>query len=575
MVGSALADGSLHRRHDALHQRRAESACSSGIVTPSLGPEETCGCTTKVITVWGSPTLVSAQPSSTAAPEETTTLTSTVHSTSTSTQTVTVTPSVEATSEAAAISTPVASPSTSTIYVNLPTASVVSFSSTGVYTIPATTLTVSESTTVCGATSTEVPSGTHTIGGVTTVVETSTTVVCPYATVKTTGTTVTSVLETTTYVCPSAGTYTVVPGTTTTVPSSTVIVYPTPETFTPGTYTQSESVVTVTRTDYTYVCPFATSAASTTTAIPATSAVPTTSSVGPVVAATSSPSSTSAAAATSRSSSNTGLTGEGQYAMTFTPFVPSNGQCMTSAQIADTIKNTKEKGFNVIRVYSSVDCDGTVWDATVAAVKANGLKMILGIYITDSGVSGAQDQVTKIVEWADWSLVELVVVGNEAISDNYCTASDLAAFITSTKTAFKNAGYTGQVTTTEPVDIWQEYGASTLCSVVDVIGANIHPFFNSATTAAEAGSFVLSEVALLKNICSDSKDVLNLETGWPTAGTAEGAAVPSVANQEIAIKAIVKAYGSKSTFFSYGNDLWKNTGDVNSVERYWGCINVF
>lgn len=49
LAGTALADGGAHMRrhgHDSFHQRRAVQA----------EPEESCGCTTEVITVWGTPT---------------------------------------------------------------------------------------------------------------------------------------------------------------------------------------------------------------------------------------------------------------------------------------------------------------------------------------------------------------------------------------------------------------------------------------------------------------------------------------------------------------------------------------
>ncbi|KAJ5355092.1 uncharacterized protein N7496_012304 [Penicillium cataractarum] len=550
LVGSAMADAHLHRRHEAIHNRR--DASSSVVASSSLAPapEETCGCTTKVITYYGSPTLVPV--SST---ESTTTLTSTIHSTSTSTFTVTVTPSVAAVSSSA-----VASTSTEVV---LPTPGVTSFSSTGTYTIPATTLTVTDTTTVCGATTTEVASGTHTIGGVTTVVETETVITCPYATVKPTGTTVTSVIETTTYTCPAAGTYTVVPGTVTSVPTSTVIVYPTPQTITPGTYTQTETVVTVTRTDYTYVCPYSTSGLASTTAPAATTAAATT-----AVPVASSSSTSSAAAATSSSTSSSGVTGAGQYGMTFSPYT-SSGACMSQSEVTSNLKVIKDKGFNLVRVYST-DCNGLEYIGS--ACKELGMNIIMGVYIDSTGTSGAQDQVDAIAKWAEWDMVELIVVGNEAVSSGYCSASQLASFITSCKSTFQAAGYTGKVTTTEPIDVWEQYGTSTLCSPVDIVGANIHPFFNSQVTAAKAGEFALSEYKILEGLCN--KDVVNLETGWPNAGDANGDAVPGVAEQETAIKSIVAALGSKSIFFSYADDDWKSPGQFN-VEQHWGCASVF
>jgi exo-beta-1,3-glucanase (GH17 family) len=569
-VGSAMADGALHRRHEAFH-RRGEADSSSSFVAASssasalpLNPEETCGCTTKVITYYGSPTLVPIPQTSTST-ESTSTLTSTIHSTSTLTSTLTVTPSVEATA------TPTPTPETSTIIVSLPTAGVSSFSSTGVYTIPATTLTVTDTTTVCGATTTAVPSGTHTIGGVTTVVETETTITCPYATVKPHGSTVTSTIEYTTYTCPAAGTYTVVPGTVTTVPTSTVLVYPTPQTFTPGTYTQSSSVVTVTRTDTTYYCPYANGESSTLAANPSTSsapvpAVPTTTAAATtssVVAVT-----TSSAAPSSTGGSGSGTTGEGQYGMTFSPYT-SEGNCMSQSEVTNNLKTIKQKGFNLVRVYST-DCNSLEYIGS--ACKSLGLNMILGVFIESSGTSGAEEQVTAITKWAQWDMVELIVVGNEAISSGYVSASQLASFITSCKSSFEAAGYTGKVTTTEPIDVWEQYGKSTLCSPVDIVGANIHPFFNSDTTAAKAGEFALSEYNILEKLCG--KDVLNLETGWPNGGSANGEAVPGTAEQKTAIKAIAKSLGSKSIFFSYANDDWKAPGDFG-VEQHWGCADVF
>lgn len=125
----------------------------------------------------------------------------------------------------------------------------------GTYTFPATTITLTESTTVCAAASTHVPAGTHTYGGVTTIVETSTTVVCPYATAITKDGVVTSTILTTSYVCPSAGTYTIAPETTS-VSVSTVLVYPTASSYAPGTYIKPEIVTTITKTDFVVFCPF-------------------------------------------------------------------------------------------------------------------------------------------------------------------------------------------------------------------------------------------------------------------------------------------------------------------------------
>lgn len=610
LVGSAMADGNIHRRHEALHQRWA----SSSAVAPSSSAAETCGCTTKVITYYGSPTLVPVSSTATPSPEQTSTSTVSQTSTSTSTSTVTVPPSSVA-PVSTSTSTPTPTPSstsTPTPAAPLPTAGTTTFPSTGVYTVPATTLVVTDTTTVCGATTTEVPSGTHTYGGVTTVVDTDTVVTCPYATQSPSGSTVTDIVAYTTYTCPVAGTYTVVPGTTTFVPTSTMLVYPTPSAITPGTYTQPESTITVVRTDYTYVCPFATSTTSTSTPAPAppatnaattTAAAPATETENPTGVAAVSTSSTNAPAGASAGGLLSGLTndvanvannvanvasnvaglasnvlsglapgqdltGNGQYGMTFDPYTAS-GACMTQQEVTNNIGNIANKGFKAVRVYST-DCNTLQYVGS--ACKQFGLRMIPGVYVDQTGVSGAQSQINAIANWAQWGQVDLIVVGNEAINYGYVTASEMAGLISSAKSAFQSAGFTGPVTTSEPINIWQSYGVSDLCSNVDLVGANIHPFFNAATTASAAGAFVLSEYQILKNICG--KDVLNLETGWPTQGQPNGVAVPGISQQQTAIRGIASTLGAKSVFFSYQNNQWTSPGAFG-VEPFWGCVDLF
>lgn len=143
------------------------------------------------------------------------------------------------------------------------------------------------------------------------------------------------------------------------------------------------------------------------------------------------------------------LTGALALAMAYTPYSPS-GACMSHNKITNDLQDIKNKGFNIVRVYST-DCNTLAYVGS--ACKKLGLKMILGIYIKRSGIFGAQEQIEAIAQWGEWEVVELIVVGNEAISNGYCSAPDLASFITTSKLTFRAAGYTGKVTTAEPIDI--------------------------------------------------------------------------------------------------------------------------
>jgi exo-beta-1,3-glucanase (GH17 family) len=229
----------------------------------------------------------------------------------------------------------------------------------------------------------------------------------------------------------------------------------------------------------------------------------------------------------------------------------------------------KAAGFSTVRLYAT-DCSG-LQNVGVGA-EAAGLKIIVGVFIEASGCAGAQQQGTEIAAWAKWNLVELIVLGNEAVFNGFATPSQLASFISSAKSSFQAAGYTGKCTTTEPLNILQEY-TSIFCEVVDIVGCNIHPFFNGAIDASSAGSFVASQLTIVEGLCP-GKGGINLETGWPSAGECNSQACPSDQNQKVAIASILSEVGGKSVIFSFINDMWKSPGAFG-CEQSWGAIHLF
>lgn len=236
--------------------------------------------------------------------------------------------------------------------------------------------------------------------------------------------------------------------------------------------------------------------------------------------------------------------------------------------MAADIAQIKAMGFAGIRIYST-DCDGL--SVIGDAARANGLKLILGVYISESGTADAQEQVDDIVSWAQWDLVELISVGNEAIFNGWVSAAALATFIGSAKSSFQSAGYSGKITTTETVGTWQSDGAA-LCDVVDVLGANIHPFF-AAIEPSESATFIAEQITMVEAVCS-GKPAVNLEVGWPTAGECNGPACPGYSEQSTALAATLDGVGAQSVFFSYQNELWKSPGEFD-VEQAWGCGQWF
>ena len=268
------------------------------------------------------------------------------------------------------------------------------------------------------------------------------------------------------------------------------------------------------------------------------------------------PASSSSSAPSTQASKSPVLASGSKWSMTYSPY-NADGSCKDSSSVAADVKSIADKGFSAIRLYST-DCDGLTNVGPVA--KSCGLKLILGVFISATGISVAEGQIQEVIEWAagDWGCVEMVVIGNEAIFNQFAAAKDLADFICRSRKAFKKAGYSGPVTTTEPLSVLRD-NADLLCQIIDVAAANIHPFFNSGVNAKGAGEYVALELQLLESICP-GLPAYNLETGWPSAGQPNGAAVPGIEEQRIAIESIQKIAGGNCSFFSFVDDLWKMKG---------------
>jgi exo-beta-1,3-glucanase (GH17 family) len=104
--------------------------------------------------------------------------------------------------------------------------------------------------------------------------------------------------------------------------------------------------------------------------------------------------------------------------MTYSPY-NNDSSCRSAADVLSDIQLIASKRVQTIRVYDT-SCD-TLY-TVIPALKQFGLKLIQGFYITSDGVDSIDSQVTDFTTWlsADNSnaqLVELLVVGNEAISN--------------------------------------------------------------------------------------------------------------------------------------------------------------
>ena len=265
------------------------------------------------------------------------------------------------------------------------------------------------------------------------------------------------------------------------------------------------------------------------------------------------------------------------WAMTYSPYT-SDGACNSPITIMSDIITIASKGFSTVRLYST-DCD--VLHIVGVAAGRLGLKLIIGMHVPPEGIPHAVPQVNEIKEWVTsteyaWSLVEMIVIGNDAIFNEYCTATELAAFMNFARGVFEEAGYDGPITTAEPYEEFARHSAI-ICPEIDLLASNIHPFFNTHVEASMAGALISKELIRLSRVCEafdkSVRSAVNLETGWPHAGKVNGAAIAGPKEQEIAIKSIIKAAGRQSVLSSWADEAWRLGGDYDDlgIEGYWGC----
>lgn len=258
----------------------------------------------------------------------------------------------------------------------------------------------------------------------------------------------------------------------------------------------------------------------------------------------------SAVEAADKKTSSTPVAATGGDGICYSPYNADNS-CKSASQVAQDLAQLRS--YSIIRLYG-VDCNQV---GNVLAGKGSNQKIFAGIY----DINEVESETATLISAVDgkWENIDTVSVGNELLNQGSATASQLVTAINAAKGQLKPAGYTGPVVYVDTFNamIAQNKIDQSLCQASDYSAANAHAFFSSITPAADAGEWVKNTAQQIQESCP-SKKVVITESGWPSAGSSNGAAIPSEANQQTAISTIKSAFPDGGVFlFSAYNDLWK------------------
>ncbi|KAH8819577.1 glycoside hydrolase superfamily [Xylogone sp. PMI_703] len=266
--------------------------------------------------------------------------------------------------------------------------------------------------------------------------------------------------------------------------------------------------------------------------------------------------------------SGSGSAGGGGYGFSYSPYTAS-GACKSQDQVNADLAAVGS-GYSVVRIYGT-DCNQV--QTVLSAAKSRGLKLFAGVF----DIANLNNEIGLIVSAAngDWSQFDTISIGNELVNSGRADAATVVAAIGTARGLLKAAGYAGKVVTVDTLVATRQNPS--LCGASDVCTVNCHPFFDGNVDAENVGNFLTTQIASLRSVLSDSSQpIVITETGWPSAGQANGAAMPSPTNQKTAISAIKAAFSSNPAgviLFSTFNDQWKqDSSSTFGAEKFWGFL---
>jgi exo-beta-1,3-glucanase (GH17 family) len=212
-----------------------------------------------------------------------------------------------------------------------------------------------------------------------------------------------------------------------------------------------------------------------------------------------------------------------------------------------------------IRTFSCTEGNETI----PGIAKSHDLKTMVGACLSDDGEKN-EIELMNAVEVARQGYADILAVGNEVLLREELTVQEIVEYInrareavTGLKVSYVDAYY--------QFEIYPE-----LVEACDVLLVNCYPFWEECP--ADYALLYMKDMYNRAVRAAKGKKVIISETGWPSTGAANGAAVPS---RENAMQYFINTYtwaaqeSVEIFYFSSFDEAWK-TGDEGDVGAYWG-----
>ncbi|KAG7399683.1 hypothetical protein PHYBOEH_008190 [Phytophthora boehmeriae] len=204
--------------------------------------------------------------------------------------------------------------------------------------------------------------------------------------------------------------------------------------------------------------------------------------------------------------------------------VSANGVCydpnhadngaMDAATVAADMATIKSRGFNAVRTYISKFGPTEIGPI----ITSHNLTAALGVPYPQSDY---QEQKEAALTAANAGGVGYIFVGNENLAGATFVPLDMIKLVQSIKSLVPPTVKVGTVQrNTEVINYASISGWSDLVAACDVLGVNLHPYFNPGTTADNAIDVFNNQWTIMEKNFGDK--LILTETGWPSQGSILG-----------------------------------------------------